>query len=92
MQMLIEYKTVSGTGNFVASSFAYCYYISRLDYNFLFYSQALREYLVPGDCYFFYCSFVMYILPIFHSYKHLKTLDNWRFSDVFTGYGNDKLT
>ena len=64
MQMLIEDKTVSGTGSFVASSFAYYYYIIRLDYKFLFYSQALREYLVPGDCYFFYCSFVMYIFAI----------------------------
>ena len=30
MPMLIEDKTVSGTGSFVASSFAYHYYISRL--------------------------------------------------------------
>ena len=30
MPMLIEDKTVSGTGSFVASSFVYHYYISRL--------------------------------------------------------------
>ena len=32
MTMLIEDKTVSGTGRFVASSFIYYYYISRLGF------------------------------------------------------------
>ena len=32
MLMLIEDKTVSGTGSFVALSFAYYYYASRLDF------------------------------------------------------------
>ena len=32
MPMLIEDKTVSGTGNFFVSSFAYCYYISGLGF------------------------------------------------------------
>ena len=27
----------------------------------MFCSQALREYLVPGDCHFFFCSFVVYM-------------------------------
>ena len=47
--MLFEDKTVSSTGSSVASSLAYYYYRVYLDFNFLFYSQALREYLVPGD-------------------------------------------
>ena len=32
MPMLIEGKTVSGTGSFVALYFAYFYYISRLSF------------------------------------------------------------
>ena len=32
MPMLIENETVSGTGSFVASSFAYYYYIGRLGF------------------------------------------------------------
>ena len=34
------------------------------DVNFLFYSQALREYLMPGNCNFFFCSFVVYVFVI----------------------------
>ena len=54
MPVLIEEETVSGTGSFFASSFAYYYYIGRLGFisilTFLFYSKAFREYLIPGDC------------------------------------------
>ena len=65
--MLIEDKTVSGTGSFVALSFAYYYYASRLGFISIltfYFSPRLREYLVPGDCYFFFCSFAMYMLVI----------------------------
>ena len=68
--MLIKDKTVSGTGSFEAFSFTYYYYISRLGFisilTFYFtpYSQALREYLDPGDCYFSFCSFVVYMFVI----------------------------
>ena len=78
MPILIEDKIVSSARSFVALSFAYYYYSSRyqlycyyyyyirfyFDLNFLFYSQALREYLVPGDFYFFFCFFVLYMFVI----------------------------
>ena len=64
MSVLIEDKTVSGTGNFVASYFTFYYYIRRLGFisilAFRFYSKALRKYLVPGDfLLFFSCAHVI---------------------------------
>ena len=43
MPMLIEDKTVSCTGNFVVSSFAYYYYISRLGF-----ISIVTFYFTPG--------------------------------------------
>ena len=38
------------------------------NFRLLFYAQALREYLVPGDCYFFFCSFIVYMFVIEKKY------------------------
>ena len=64
MSDLIKDKNASSTGSFVMSCFTFYYFISRLGFisllAFFFYSQALREYSVPGDRYFFCCVHVCY--------------------------------
>ena len=67
MLILIEDKTVSSTGIFVASSFAYYYYISRLGSISIlafYFTPTHSGNLVPGDCYFFFCFFVVYTFII----------------------------
>ena len=73
-------------GSFVASSFAYYYYIRfYLDFNLLFFSQALRELLVAGDCYFFFCSFVVYMFVT--EKKHLcENIKNRKYKNMYNVY------
>ena len=50
------------------------------NFRLLFYAQALREYLVPGDCYFFFCSFVVYMFFIVKKIKKIRLI--FKFYDV----------
>ena len=45
MPIVLEDKTVGGTGKFAKSSFTYCYYISRLDFASIL---VLHFILLPG--------------------------------------------
>ena len=59
MPVLIEDKTLSGMGSFVASYFAFYYYTSWLSFILILTFYLLPGTQMPGDCYFFFNYFVV---------------------------------
>ena len=87
ISILIEDKTVSGTGSFVASYFAFYYYISILDFSvltFYFTPRHLESSSGVSDCNLFFCSFVVYMFvveKIAHTILYASRLNVLQFCD-----------
>ena len=80
MSVLIEDKTIKDMGRFVAY-FAFHYYIISRSYFILILANLTprhSEYLVHGDCYFFFCSFIVYICK-FVWYRKKLEYKKWAF-------------